>query len=179
MLSDGFHWWWLEANYLLGCTGGYFIHWLGHRKESGRWCSFLSCYLTIRFRAHTSEHHIKLYPPQRFLNEKSLVSRDPNAKFYYPLLAATFIVSYFVLGGAFFGIICFVHVGFALLVADYLHGGFHAKGFWLENRRWFIALRELHYLHHKGHMTGIRIIFSCLSFRKTTLEFMIFGWISF
>jgi len=62
-------------------------------------------------------------------------------------------VSYFILGGAFFALLSFVHVGFALLVCDYLHEGFHAKGFWLESYRWFIALRELHYLHHKGHMT--------------------------
>lgn len=133
----------------------------------------------IRFHAHTSEHHIRLYPPRRFLNEKSLISRDPNAKFYYPLLASIFLVSYLFLGGAFFGIVCCLHIGFELLFADYLHEGFHAKGFWLEKYRCFVALRELHYLHHKGHMTGpphsrnqvsqLQIIYLC----------MISGWICF
>jgi hypothetical protein len=133
------------------------------RKQDGGKCVRCCFNSQARFHAHTSEHHIKLYPPHRFLNEKSLVSKDPNAKFYYPLLAIDFLVSYFVLQGAFFGLVSFIHIGFILLVCDYLHEGFHAKGFWLESHRWFLALRELHYLHHKGHMTGKSHSYSILS----------------
>lgn len=98
------------------------------------------------------QHHILLYPPQRYLNTIEHGSTDPNAKFYYPVLGLSFLMSYYFTGGLFYAMLCFVHTGLMLIMLDYLHTGFHSTGFWMERFEFFIALRELHYLHHKGEM---------------------------
>lgn len=134
-------WWWVEISFIICAFMGHTIHWLGHQKESGRW-----------FRAHTMQHHILLYPPQRYIDNQDTGSSDPNAKFYYPVLATAGIVTYIATGSLLYAVILFLHTGLSFLWLDYLHTGFHHAGFRLEKYEWFIALRELHYLHHKGEM---------------------------
>jgi len=133
-------WWWLEANYLFSCIGGYTIHFGGHQKGTGRW-----------YQAHM-EHHIKLFPPHRFLNDKMTGATDSNGKFYWPLFVSSALLSYLLSRNIYFSSFAFLHVVVGMLLCDYLHEGFHLRGFWLEDYRWFMSLRELHYIHHKGHM---------------------------
>jgi len=134
-------WWWLWLNYIVAALFATFTHMAGHFHWSGRW-----------FRAHTIEHHTKLYPPKRFINEKTLGADDGNIKYYLPTILFPFIFSYFIFGDTKVCIITGVHNLLWFALADYLHDSYHKKGHCLEKYSWFMVLRELHFLHHKGNM---------------------------
>jgi hypothetical protein len=42
------------------------------------------------------EHHIKIYPPARFLNEKNIGAEDANAKYYIPTIILPSIFTWLV-----------------------------------------------------------------------------------
>jgi len=132
---------WGVVVYHITGSCAYLTHWFGHRKEAGPW-----------FVAHTIEHHIRLYPPQKFLNKDQLSSNDPNAKYYLPSFVVPMCITYYVTQSVSGCCFCAALVLFFAWLVDYFHAGFHLENCWMEKYRVFVAFREIHYWHHKGHM---------------------------
>ncbi len=142
------------TTYALCGTGCWLTHVVGHCKRSGAW-----------YRFHTLGHHVRSYPPARFLQSKyvSYESRrrkmqcnpyiDMNTLMYAPWVpvaagihaacgvqdAGTLIVS--LATGSIF-----------LLQQDYIHTHIHLLGSWLERYEWFQQLRHMHLKHHQSDM---------------------------
>lgn len=91
--------WWLWTVYLIGGTMGTTTHWLGHKHWTGKW-----------FRAHTIEHHTKLYPSKRFLSKDLLCAKDGNAKYYLPTILFCTFISYLYLQDWRSTVFCFLWV---------------------------------------------------------------------
>jgi hypothetical protein len=134
-------WYWFWTNYIIAAIFATAIHSLGHRHWSGRW-----------FRAHTIEHHVKLYPPKRFTDKVVKVSADPNAKYYIPVMILPFIYSWYALRSLRVAVASSVEVLLWLWFVDYIHMGYHLDDFWMERYPWFMYLRKLHFRHHSGDM---------------------------
>jgi hypothetical protein len=123
-------------------VGSWLTHWVGHQPASGWW-----------FRFHILGHHVRRYPPSRFLQGPyDDAALDLNACMYAPwvlLTAATHAA-----GG------CAPHeqltaagVSAALLLEqEVLHTQIHLLGSSLERCRWFRTLRQLHLRHHQCDM---------------------------
>lgn len=56
------------------------------------------------------EHHVKLYPPSRFLNDKALGAEDANAKYYVPTLLFPFVITYIVFESLFASTFAFCYM---------------------------------------------------------------------
>ena len=142
--------------YIFGCFI-WITHWLGHRRWFNRtW-----------FRYHTMHHHVRDYPPSRFLVDRYLGANnrggdkgwlslaywtDANLIAYTPSIPVTVaIVDRFapltasdVAGLSLFAIAF-------LIFQDYIHQEVHTRGSRWESSAWFQDLRRLHYQHHKGN----------------------------
>jgi hypothetical protein len=133
----------LYGSYLVLGFLAFWTHWLGHRRMGGynnRW-----------YRAHAIDHHVKLYPPSRFMiPDEELGSGDANAKFYIPSFCLAALFSWLVWGSRAGTLFVIVNNGFWMAVADYFHTAYHLVHHWFERFQWFIALREIHYIHHRG-----------------------------
>jgi len=132
---------WFYLHYVTAAIIGTFTHWAGHHHWSGRW-----------FRAHTIEHHTKLYPTKRFLNDKTLVANDGNSKYYIPTMLFPFISTYLVFHDVRSSLATGIWILCWMEIVDLLHDAYHMKGHWLEKYWAFQVLREVHFKHHHGDM---------------------------
>ena len=140
----GIEWWWLWFLYLWGSLAGWFIHLLGHQKSKNE-------YHLRWYAAHTLEHHVRLYPYKRFLNKIILGSNDPNEVYYRPILYVLGSTTLIFKGWFPMIVVCIVIVLIALVVS-WFHDQYHLDGTVLEKYGWFLTLREIHRIHHRGQM---------------------------
>lgn len=139
--SDPFRWWHLPVLYWAMSVVAFSIHWLGHRNFWPRW-----------FRAHTIEHHTKLYPSRRFLSDQPLSSADPNWKFYFPVFVGAFLLSWIGSGSLLGSLLAQIYMWACMWFIDYVHNALHIRGHGWERYNWFQILRLVHLQHHFGDM---------------------------
>jgi hypothetical protein len=135
----------LQCAYLANCTA-LFTHWLGHQKI--RSVSFLHRW----YQAHIA-HHVKEYPPTRFLSDDDYRPAPVNNAYAYrPMLLMNplFMCWFHSQWSIEVYLLHFLPGAFLLYVADLLHQQIHVRGSRWERYDWFLQLRSLHYLHHVG-----------------------------
>jgi len=151
----GTRWWATMSCYAMVGLGMWLTHWAGHRQIVPGWFEF-----------HTIGHHVKSYPPARFLTERyvSLTGMqkgrqntrwmiDLNVKMYAPWIPLTAAIHWAVTGGSLADALLALVVGAVLIVEnEIIHEQVHVRGSSFERFRWFQVMRGLHYLHHKEGM---------------------------
>jgi len=170
LLLVGLTAWWVAGSppwlglstYFIVGVGLWCTHWLGHRRWFWqRW-----------FNEHTLGHHVRAYPPSKFLSERyvSVTQRSAgraltpstglglelslNTVMYLPWPIVTAILHGLVVPAC--GVIemgLVLVVGLAIcLEQEMIHRAVHTSGVWLERYQWFQVMRALHFLHHKDGM---------------------------
>jgi len=122
---------------------GWCTHMLGHQKFTGPWYS-----------AHMG-HHLKDYPPQRFLSSAYIAAKVNNSPVYLPTAVLTpFVVCFLCQIPLTFGAwLCSEAAAMvALHLSNLFHQAYHIRNHPYERWPWFHKLRALHYWHHKGNM---------------------------
>jgi len=136
----GTRWWTTLTCYATVGLGMWLTHWAGHRQIVPGWFDF-----------HTIGHHVKSYPPARFLTERyvSLTGMrkgrqntrwdiDLNVQMYAPWIPLTSLVHWAITGGSAADAALALLVGAALIVEnEIIHEQVHIRGSWLERFRWF------------------------------------------
>eukprot|EP01052_Picozoa_sp_SAG31_P043337 SAG31_NODE_7186_length_1762_cov_1.696332_1_plen_448_part_10 len=170
LLLFGFSAWWLTGSppwlglstYIIVGVGLWCTHWLGHRRWFWqRW-----------FNEHTLGHHVRAYPPSKFLSERyvSVTQRSAgralapstglglelslNTMVYLPWPILTAILHSLVVpacGAIEIGVVLLVGLAICL-EQEMIHRAVHTSGVWLERYQWFQVMRALHFLHHKDGM---------------------------
>ncbi len=133
--------------------GMWVTHWAGHRHIIPGWFEF-----------HTIGHHVKGYPPARFLTERYASTegvRKGKRHTVFDMNAAMYLPWPFIIGAAHRALAGTTHAETALcllvslaLIAEneYMHVQVHTLGSRWEGRGWFEVMRRLHFLHHKEGM---------------------------
>lgn len=126
---------------LYGTLVGYLTHWVMHQPWAGR-----------VNRAHMT-HHVRLYPPKALLSDvyKS-AGKDDGLLIFVPAITAAMGLwagAVWLLGAAWWNLVVIAVVGVSVgWLHNYVHEGFHIRGFWMERFGWFRRVRALHWLHH-------------------------------
>lgn len=148
------HWGLMPAGYVGVLAAFYLWHIIAHQTWSGR-----------MYRVHMI-HHMKLYPPKRFLSDKPLPSHSlwsldglcHQGPLFGLVLSEILLLRYLFKHSMKVRVdnkcIYFMVAGLALFghIGNVLHISFHIRGHWLERYKWFLMCRELHWVHHKGDM---------------------------
>jgi sterol desaturase/sphingolipid hydroxylase (fatty acid hydroxylase superfamily) len=144
---------WIALSVVAAELVGYLLHRFLH-SEKVRWLS----------RSHM-EHHLEHYGPLKpmrpspeyidattgrwAIGNVGLEWIAPSA-----LLLIVFVVAFTALGISWPYQVTFIVItlGWSSLMFSYLHDRMHMRGFWMERnlllRRWFVAARRLHDIHH-------------------------------
>jgi len=170
LLLVGLAAWWItgsrpwigNSTYLLVGLGLWCTHWFGHR----RW------FWRAWFNEHTMGHHVKAYPPSKFLSERyvSVTQRAAgkpqkpttglglemsiNTIVYLPWpVIATLLHCQATSNCTVTEAGLVLVIGLAIcLEQEMIHRAVHTRGCWLERYQWFQTMRALHFLHHKDDM---------------------------
>lgn len=145
------HWSLIPVGYIGGLMSFYLWHITAHQTWTGR-----------MYKVHM-RHHMETYPPKKFLADKRRADHDflsidglfHEGPLYFIILIELGILKYLYrddlnvdksLAMLLLGLGLFGSIG------NQLHYAFHLRGHWLEQMDWFLMLRELHWVHHKGDM---------------------------
>lgn len=152
--------WVCLSSYLMVGIGLWGTHWAGHRRWV--WQPW--------FEHHTIGHHVKSYPPAKFLSQRyvSTVQRKVgtarpstglgidlslNTLVYLPTPLVTAVLHRVVFGLVAMEAALVLLVGMAVcLEQELIHRHVHTVGSRLERYRWFQAMRAMHFLHHTDGM---------------------------
>jgi hypothetical protein len=157
--------WMPSAMYVLLGAGLWTSHWVGHRRWfCKRWFQF-----------HTMGHHVRDYPPSRFLVDNYIAHNnkddrltpwhleywvDMNAVMYVPWIPATIALIHASMCCAVDGsaglvrsqVLCLGIMGLGVAMSqNYWHEQVHLRGSVWEGFQWFQDIRRLHWQHHKGN----------------------------
>lgn len=119
-----------------------YIHMMGHKQMFNHW-----------FKQHTINHHIKLYPPKNFDSEE-YISGIPwykNGNVIYYVLA-TLLGSIII--GKTYSMKIFLYL-YSIIIMErenILHTEIHKSNSIFKNYTWYIVLKDLHRVHHRGKM---------------------------
>lgn len=144
---------WVAFSVFIAELAGYLLHRLLHSGKI-RWLS----------RSHM-EHHLEHYGPHRPMRPSETYIDATAGRWSIGNIGMEWIVPSVVVLGGFLGIfqliglpwsyrISFVAIalGWTSLTFNYVHDRMHIRGFWMENnpwlKKWFIAARRLHDIHH-------------------------------
>jgi len=169
LLIGSIAWWttgsrlWIgHSTYLIVGLGLWCTHWFGHR----RW------FWRAWFNEHTIGHHVKAYPPSKFLSERyvSVTQRaagklqKPSTGLGLEMSINTMVYLPWPVFAALLhcqattectateaGLVLLIGLGICL-EQEIVHRAVHTHGCWLERYRWFQTMRALHFLHHKDGM---------------------------
>jgi len=146
---------WVVFCVLAAELAGYLLHSLLH-SEKLPWLS----------RSHM-EHHLEHYGPRRPMRPSATYIDATAERWSIGNVGMEWIVPSIVVLGSFFGIFSVIRLPWSYRVSfmaialawsafmfNYLHDRMHVLGFWMEKnrvfRRWFVAARRLHDIHHLG-----------------------------
>lgn len=144
---------WVAFSVFIAELAGYLLHRLLHSEKIG-WLS----------RSHM-EHHLEHYGPHKPMRPSETYFDATTGRWSIGNIGMEWIVPSGVVLGGFLGIfeainmpwsyrISFVAIalGWTSLTFNYLHDRMHIRAFWMERspwlKKWFIAARRLHDIHH-------------------------------
>lgn len=116
---------------------GYFIHRALHSPKTG-----------VLYQKHMT-HHLKLYPVTDFYSQKYRSPGKDSTIITFAIFFAAFAGLMLLILPLKFGIIWGTELLIFGFLNDYLHDVFHIKPNWLEKRKWFQRLRDVHFIHHQ------------------------------
>jgi sterol desaturase/sphingolipid hydroxylase (fatty acid hydroxylase superfamily) len=150
--------------FLVSSFFGYLVHKLLHIKKSGK-----------LYESHM-EHHLIHYPPNDLTSTKYRKAKFFNSGtflFTPPLLTVLLIVNLLLLYLDFdsIGVLVFsFSMIFYAIMSDMIHDSFHLSSCFLQRSKFYMKMRERHFIHHKNMKKNYGIISSEIDYILNTLR---------